>query len=124
MILLNVHPYTVGHLQVVPQAHLTTFRELLGQRLMGQVNDAIEKCMVLLSKAYSPDGFNIGLNLGRAAGNSIDHLHYHIVPRYASREVHGFMETCADSKVFGEDIDEVLAKLKECARGILAEGGG
>jgi len=118
MVLLNIHPYTMGHLQIVPTRHIIYFNDLLKSKLIIPVSQAIEKSMTLLSKTYSPDGFNVGLNLGRAAGNSIDHIHFHIVPRYSNREIHGFMETCAESKVVSEDIDDVLIRLKEGMNGI------
>lgn len=118
MILLNIFPYTVGHLQVVPISHITTYRELLKTRLIFSINEIIEDCMILLSKTYNPDGYNIGLNLGRAAGNSIEHIHFHIVPRYYNQDIHGFMEVCADTKIVGENIDEALERLKHNSQGL------
>jgi ATP adenylyltransferase len=78
--MLNAFPYTNGHLMVAPIRHTADMNELTDAELL-QIAQFVRHCVNLLHEAYHPDGFHIGVNLGRAAGAGIeDHIHWHIVP--------------------------------------------
>jgi len=82
MVMMNKFPYTNGHILVAPVRHLSTLEELKKTE-MGELMAAIERSVGILKKAMNPDGFNIGLNLGKVAGAGVEeHLHFHIVPRW------------------------------------------
>lgn len=76
------YPVNEGHTLLVPRQHLLSVAELPGEKGKNLV-EAINKLQNLLQSKYDPDGFNIGLNEGRAAGQSIEHLHWHLIPRYS-----------------------------------------
>jgi ATP adenylyltransferase len=109
LVVLNRFPYNNGHLLVAPQAHLGTLHELspvdhldLMNTLTGMVN--------LLSSLMKPDGYNIGLNLGRSAGAGLPgHLHWHIVPRWDGDT--NFMPVLADIKVIVQSLDALFDML-------------
>ena len=108
MVIMNIFPYNPGHLQVVPVRHVEWPDQLTKEEqaaFYGMVNKTIK----LLKKSQNPEGFNIGMNLGRTAGQSITHLHYQIVPRYASDA--GFTDTIAGTKVMPETLDQTYKRL-------------
>lgn len=77
----DAYPANPGHTLIVPRDHLTTFTALSddwGEELLTAVNTAIEE----IEQEHNPDGYNMGMNLGEAAGQTIDHLHWHVIPRY------------------------------------------
>lgn len=109
MILLNMFPFNPGHVMVVPLRHVEKLSELSKEELheffwMGA------KTVNLVETAFDPVGVNMGLNIGAAAGASIEHLHLHVVPRYP-REL-GFMETTADTRTLVMDADTVYERLE------------
>ncbi len=115
--LLNRYPYTSGHTMVAPHAHVGDFSELDGATLADMMHLA-QRVVRALQQAYQPHGFNLGLNLGEAAGAGIaDHLHLHIVPRW--RGDTNFMTVNADVRVLPEDLAETCAKLR---RALEAQG--
>lgn len=82
MVVMNKFPYTNGHLLVAPLRHVSTL-EQLDRDEMGDIMATIRKAVGILKQAMSPEGFNVGLNLGKVAGAGIEeHLHFHIVPRW------------------------------------------
>jgi ATP adenylyltransferase len=110
-VVMNLFPYNTGHVMVVPLRHTGDFSSLTApehvelMKLVGRSRDVLENCM-------SPQGFNIGMNLGRASGAGIvDHLHYHVVPRWAGDA--NFMSTISDTKVMSESLPETWRRLKE-----------
>ncbi len=113
MVIMNVFPYNVGHLQVVPIKHVET----LGEMEDGEMTDLfrmVRKATVLLKKTLRPEGFNIGINMGgEVAGGSIGHIHVQVVPRY--KKDLGFMEVTADTKVMPESLEETYKKLMKKA---------
>jgi len=120
-LLLNTFPYTNGHLLVAPYRHtadLTSLtaeesRELLAVATLG---------VKILSKALNPDGFNLGMNLGRPAGAGItDHLHLHIVPRWSGDS--NFMTVCGNTKVIPEALPATLQKLRAALAALEQENG-
>lgn len=113
MVIMNIFPYNVGHLQVVPVKHIETLEELKEEEMIDLFR-MVRKATVLLNKTLRPEGFNIGINMGgEVAGGSIGHLHVQIVPRY-KRDL-GFMEITADTKVMPESLEDTHKKLMKKA---------
>lgn len=82
MVVMNKFPYINGHLLVATTKHISTLNQL-GKGEMGGLLETVEQSVEILKKVMSPDGFNIGLNLGKVAGAGVEeHLHFHIVPRW------------------------------------------
>jgi len=82
-VIINLYPYNSGHLMVVPGRHIGRLADATPEE-RGEVMEMVTWCESVLTAAYSPQGMNIGLNLGRAAGAGIDgHLHVHLVPRWS-----------------------------------------
>lgn len=81
-VILNKFPYNNGHLMVVPYRHISTLSDL-GKEESAEMHSFLAKAERVLKKSMGPQGFNMGLNLGKAAGAGIDdHLHFHLVPRW------------------------------------------
>ncbi len=109
-IMLNIYPYNNGHLMVVPYRHVGWLSQLSHDELH-ELMYAVRLCEEALSEVLRPDGFNIGLNLGRVAGAGIDqHLHIHIVPRWSGDT--NFMPVIANTKVIPELLEQTYAKLR------------
>ena len=82
MVMMNKFPYINGHLLIAPVKHISTLDEL-DKHEMGDIMATVERSVAILKKVMHPDGFNIGLNLGKIAGAGVEeHLHFHIVPRW------------------------------------------
>lgn len=111
MIVLNKYPYNSGHLLVLPRKHVGDFADLTEvewQDLQGLVRLAVAG----LKDLYAPSGFNIGLNMGPVSGGGIpDHLHYHVVPRWAGDL--NFFGLIAETKVVIEQLEETYQRLFE-----------
>lgn len=83
MVVMNKFPYINGHLLVAPVRHVSTLHEL-DQAEMGALLKTVEQSIGVLKEAMKPEGFNVGLNLGKVAGAGVEeHLHFHIVPRWS-----------------------------------------
>lgn len=108
-VLLNKYPYASGHLMVAPYRHLAEFGELENEEAL-EVHRLAERGMAALAETYSPQGYNLGWNLGRIAGAGVvDHLHLHVVPRWAGDT--NFMPVLADVKVLPEHVAESRRRL-------------
>jgi len=109
-IILNRYPYTNGHLMTVPYKHTNELNDLDQE----ERNDLLEltiKCKNVLN-VMKPNGFNIGMNLGKVAGAGIDdHLHFHVVPRWDGDT--NFMPVLGSIKIMPEYLDQTYDKLKE-----------
>ncbi len=109
-IIMNLYPYNAGHLMVVPNRHINSPLSLAEEEqtdMFKLVNKSIEA----IQKTMNPEGFNLGMNLGRTAGAGIDdHIHIHIVPRWNGDT--NFMSTVSDTKVISEALKETYNKLK------------
>jgi ATP adenylyltransferase len=113
--LLNRYPYTSGHAMVAPRAHLSDFSGLDAATL-ADIMRLTQRVVRALEATYHPHGFNVGFNLGEAAGAGIaDHLHLHVVPRW--RGDTSFMTVNADVRVVPEDLGETCAKLRHALEG-------
>lgn len=109
-VVLNRYPYTNGHLMVAPLVHVDA-PEKLADNVLQEMMQLVNTCTAALRATMRPDGFNIGMNIGKAAGAGIeDHIHMHIVPRWAGDT--NFMPVCADTRVIVESLRDCYARLK------------
>lgn len=107
---LNLYPYNPGHIIIFPRRHLTDIRALDDEE-RAAMDKVVDLCLDVLDEVYHPAGYNIGYNLGLVAGGSIEHLHLHIIPRYAN-EI-GIAELLGGKKVLVQDPLESLALLRK-----------
>ncbi|MFX1364888.1 MAG: HIT domain-containing protein [Promethearchaeota archaeon] len=108
-IVLNLYPFNPAHLLIVTQRHITKFLELTKEELI-HITRIIQGIQLLLNDLYNPKGYNIGLNQGKYAGGSIEHLHIHIVPRYGTEL--GFIDIIGETRPLPEGLDSVKKKLE------------
>ncbi|HEX6649121.1 MAG TPA: HIT domain-containing protein [Pyrinomonadaceae bacterium] len=109
-IVLNLYPYITGHLMVVPYLHTGEF-DSLPKEISDELMDLAKRSQTALREVYSPSGFNLGMNLGTAAGAGItDHLHIHLLPRWSGDT--NFMTTVSEARVLPEDLESTYAKLR------------
>jgi len=114
-IILNKFPYNSGHLIVAPYRHTANYEDVTVEE-HAEIAMLSQRAIAALEKAYKPEGYNIGINQGRAAGAGIpDHLHGHIVPRWAGDT--NYMTTVGRTKVMPEALDETWAKLQPLLSG-------
>src|ERR1019366_2321049 len=110
-VLMNRFPYNSGHLMILPTRHTADFQSLTPAET-SETMELLRASERALRELSYPQGFNIGMNLGRAAGAGIDaHLHWHIVPRWNGDT--NFMPILADVKVVSEDMAEQRKRLRE-----------
>jgi len=110
-VIVNRYPYASGHIMVVPKEHIPS--------LAGMEPDVLQEVIGLLAKAqsvlqgvYQPEGFNIGANLGAAAGAGVPgHFHFHIVPRWVGDT--NFMSTLGETRVLPEEVSETHRRLQQ-----------
>jgi len=108
--ILNRFPYNSGHLMVVPRRHTADFAALREEESV-DLHRLLQLSVSVLQEAYRPDGFNLGMNLGRSAGAGIaDHLHYHLVPRWTGDT--NFMPLISETKVIVEHLLQSYDKLR------------
>lgn len=108
--ILNTFPYTGGHLLVIPYREVPGLEDLMDGELLDLMK-LTRRCQQALVAVMKPDGFNIGLNLGKVAGAGIEeHLHVHIVPRWNGDT--NFMPVLANTTVIPEALKETAAKLR------------
>jgi ATP adenylyltransferase len=109
-VMLNAYPYTNGHLMVAPFKHTADITQLDNDELL-EINQLVARSVEWITKVYKPDGFNIGINLGSAAGAGIPtHIHWHIVPRWSGDT--NFMTTVGDVRVLPQSLGDSYDKLK------------
>ena len=110
-IILNLYPYISGHLMIAPYAHVGEL-DATPKETTNEMMDLAKRCQTALREVYLPDGFNLGMNLGRAAGAGIaDHIHMHLMPRWSGDT--NFMTSVADTRVLPEDLPTTYHKLRE-----------
>src|SRR2546425_6660081 len=108
--IMNVFPYNTGHTMVAPFRHVGELEEVAPDE-MADMMDLVQRLVVATKEAMEPDAFNVGMNLGRAAGAGVPgHLHVHLVPRWAGDT--NFMPVLSDTKVMPESIEDTYDKLR------------
>ena len=116
-LILNVFPYNNGHIMAVPYLHTSRLAEL-GPDIRLELFDLAGIAVEAIGRTMRPDGFNIGMNLGRTAGAGIaDHVHLHVVPRWNGDT--NFMPVIGGTKVISEALDETYRKLRDAVRDVL-----
>ena len=109
-VVLNRYPYSNGHLMVVPYAHEASI-EGLDDTTQLEVMNLSSKALTVLRATYGAEAFNLGVNIGKAAGAGVvNHVHMHVLPRWAGDT--NFMATTAETRVIPEDLEETFARLK------------
>lgn len=113
--MLNTYPYNGGHLMVIPYRQTPDFNGLTPEEL-GELMLLVRRCQNALTRTMKPDGFNIGVNIGRVAGAGVaEHVHIHVVPRWMGDT--NFMPVLAGTSVLPQALGDVAARL----RAVLAE---
>ena len=108
--ILNRYPYNSGHLMVVPRAHVSSL-DALAAADFAALHDELKCALGVLGATYRPDGFNVGMNLGKVAGAGIaDHIHYHVVPRWGGDT--NFMPVLAATKVLIEHLEATWERVR------------
>jgi ATP adenylyltransferase len=109
-VMLNLYPYNNGHLMIIPYRHVPSL-EQLGEDILTEMMLMVNRGLEALRRAMEPDGFNVGVNIGKAAGAGIEeHVHIHIVPRW--RADTNFMPIFSNTRVIPELLDDTYRKLK------------
>jgi ATP adenylyltransferase len=109
-VILNLYPYNNGHLLVVPNRHVPTLAALTPEELQ-EIALLSQRCELALTEAYTPQGINVGINLGKPAGAGVeDHLHVHLVPRWNGDT--NFMTVVGEMRVLPEDLKSSAARLR------------
>lgn len=107
--LLNLFPYTTGHLMIAPYAHVSTLEDA-GQETAAELMALTRKAEHVLRLVYKPHGINLGMNIGSAAGAGVaGHIHMHILPRWSGDA--NFMTTVAETRVVPEALEDTWRKL-------------
>ncbi len=109
VVMLNRYPYGNGHLMVAPRRHCGQLQELTEEEYLAVMKE-VKRAAAALEAAYHPEGLNIGINLGKAAGAGVeDHLHWHLLPRWAADT--NFMPMVAETKVIPEHLSATFDRL-------------
>jgi Diadenosine tetraphosphate (Ap4A) hydrolase and other HIT family hydrolases len=108
--MLNKFPYSSGHLMIAPHAHLASPAQMAAGDLC-EMWELTQRSMSVLQEAFHPDGFNIGMNIGKAAGAGIqDHFHQHVVPRWQGDA--NFMAVTCGTRVLSCDLETVYSTVR------------
>lgn len=111
VVMLNRFPYNSGHVMVAPRAHKGSLEELDDATAAGLMR-AVQHSIAVLRSSLNPEGFNVGVNIGRAAGAGIpDHVHFHVVPRWNGDT--NFMPVLSEVKVINEALAQTAEKLRK-----------
>ena len=109
-VLLNLYPYNSGHLMVAPYAHTGDLANL-DVAIANELMQVTQRSIDVLQRAYRPDAFNLGMNLGTPAGAGVpDHLHVHVVPRWTGDT--NFMPVLGETKVLPESLEQTYERLE------------
>jgi ATP adenylyltransferase len=116
MVLINKYPYNSGHILVLPKRHCGNLLSLTENEFT-DLHRTLKIAMAGVQQVYSPAGFNLGMNHGAVAGAGIpDHLHYHIVPRWAGDV--NFFPLIAETKVVIESLEQTFDRLLSYFKGL------
>ncbi|HEU4770372.1 MAG TPA: HIT domain-containing protein [Pyrinomonadaceae bacterium] len=109
-VVLNLYPYITGHLMIVPYLHTGEFHST-PKEITDEMMDLAKRAQAVLGEVYSPSGFNVGMNIGAAAGAGIaDHIHIHVLPRWSGDT--NFMTTVGETRVLSEDLPTTYFKIR------------
>ena len=109
--ILNRYPYTSGHLMIVPMAHVADL-EALPADTLAEVMRMVQEAILTLKTIYSPEGINVGANLGAIAGAGVTgHVHFHVVPRWGGDT--NFMTSVAEARVLPEDLCTTFERVRD-----------
>lgn len=110
-VILNIYPYISGHLMIVPFVHLADL-DRAGKPATDEMMDLAKHCQTVLREVYQPNGFNLGMNFGKAAGAGVaEHFHMHVLPRWIGDA--NFMTTIGETRTMPEDLRTTYKKLKD-----------
>jgi ATP adenylyltransferase len=110
-VILNRYPYTSGHVMVVPLDHKASYTELDASS-RADLMEGINLATRVIARVYRADGFNVGANLGTAAGAGVTgHVHFHVVPRWGGDA--NYMSTVGEMRVIPESLEDTYRRLKE-----------
>ena len=110
-VILNAYPYTSGHVMVVPYAHLDSLLNL-PRNASFEMMELTQKLEGVFRQLYHPDGINLGMNIGKAAGAGVaGHIHMHVLPRWVADA--NFMTTVGETRVLPEDLETTWKRVKE-----------
>ncbi len=110
-VILNRFPYTSGHLMVIPFTHAPTLEDLNAET-RAEMMELSSRCMAVLRDLYKPHGFNMGANIGEAAGAGVlGHVHIHIVPRWVGDT--NFMSAVGETRVLPESLEETYKRVRK-----------
>ena len=109
-VILNLYPYTSGHLMVAPFEHVGRVQDI-DPATMAEMLDLSQQAIRRMEEVYSPEGFNLGINQGRVAGAGVEgHIHLHVVPRWAGDN--NYMPVVADTRVMPQSLEETYDALE------------
>lgn len=109
-VVLNIFPYISGHLMIVPYQHVGEL-EAANKETTDEMMDLAKRAQAALREVYCPDGFNLGMNLGQAAGAGVaSHIHLHVMPRWFGDS--NFTTTIGETRVISEDLRQTYEKLR------------
>jgi ATP adenylyltransferase len=110
-VLLNAYPYANGHVMVAPYEHVPSIEPLEDDALL-ELMTLTRRSLAVLREVYAPEGFNIGINLGKIAGAGFDdHVHQHVVPRWGADN--NFMPVIGDTRVLPQSLDDSWTQIRE-----------
>jgi len=113
-IILNLFPYNTAHLMIAPYKHISEISALTNEEWL-DIKKLLDLSIDIIKEVYKPQGFNIGMNIGRIAGAGIEeHIHIHIVPRWAGDT--NFMPIISQTKVIPESLEDTYKKLSDCLK--------
>jgi ATP adenylyltransferase len=115
---VNLHPYNVGHLLLFPIRHTVDVRDLTKAE-NAELHSLQSLSLDVLDALYAPVGYNVGFNIGRSAGASIEHLHLHIVPRFPNEA--GFLDILSETRTIVEDPKQTIARLRRMFKKLSAK---
>ena len=109
-VILNIYPYTSGHLMIVPYEHVSLLSDS-GRQTTDEMMELTKQAQAAISDVYTPDGVNLGMNLGRAAGAGVDsHFHMHVLPRWVGDA--NFLTAIGQTRSIPESLETTYQRLK------------
>lgn len=108
-VIMNRYPYNNGHIMITPYSHVSDIGDLTSDEIF-EISMEVKKSVLILGDVMRPEGFNVGMNIGKAAGAGIDdHIHMHVVPRWNGDT--NFMPVISDVRVMPEHLDNTYMKI-------------